>query len=71
MAVPQVLVPLLESAHVTEEEVREVIAQRQGVFPMGTTWKVMEESGFVEGWVLPFWDKIVETIESDPHRLPF
>ena len=71
LEVPQVLVPLLESAHVTEEEVREVIAHRQGVFPMGTTWRVMEESGFVEGWVLPFWDKIVEMIESDPHRLPF
>ncbi len=71
MAVPAILEPLLKSADVTEEEVREVIAQRQGSFPMGTTWKVMEETGFVAGWVLPFWDKIVAMIKENPDRLPF
>lgn len=71
MSVPAVLEPLLESADVTEEEVREVIAKRQGSFPMGTTWKVMEETGFVNGWVLPFWDKIVAMIRENPNRLPF
>ena len=71
MAVPDVLVPLLESADVTELEVREVIAKRQGSFPMGTTWKVMEQAGFVTGWVIPFWDRIVAMIREDPDRLPF
>ena len=71
MDVPAVLEPMLKAADVTEEEVREVIAKRQGCFPMGTTWKVMEETGFVEGWILPFWDKIVQMILEKPDRLPF
>lgn len=68
--IPAVLKPLLESADVTEGEVREVVAAR-GYYTMDTPWKVMEESGFVEGWMLPFWDKIVEMIRSNPDRLPF
>ena len=71
MTVPAVLRPLLEDAQVSEEEVREVIAKRQGSFPMGTTWEVMEKTGFVDGWVLPFWDKIVKMIQENPDRLPF
>lgn len=71
MAVPEKLAPLLVSADVSEREVREVIAQRQGVFPMGTTWEVMEKTGFVDGWVLKFWDQIVDAIKSNPNRLPF
>lgn len=69
--IPAVLGPLLKSADVTELEVRRVIANRQKVFPMGTSWAVMEQAGFVEGWVLPFWDKIVQMIRDNPDRLPF
>ena len=68
--IPAVLKPMLENADVTEGEVREVVASR-GYYTMDTPWEVMEQSGFVEGWVLPFWDKIVEMIRSDPDRLPF
>ena len=68
--VPAVLLPLLESAHVTEDEVRDVIAQK-GYFTKDTPWSAMESAGFVEGWVLPWWEKIVEIIENDPDRLPF
>lgn len=69
--VPAVLTPLLESAGVTEEEVREVIAKRQGTFPMGTTWQVMEDCGFVKGWVLKYWEQVVAMIRENPDRLPF
>lgn len=69
--VPAVLAPLLESAGVTEAEVREVIAKRQGSFPLGTTWQVMECCGFVDGWVLPYWKNIVQMIKENPDRLPF
>ena len=56
----------------TEQEVRRVIDQRQKrYFPMGTPWEAMEKAGFVEGWVLPNWDKIVQMIRDDPDRLPF
>lgn len=70
--VPDVLRPLLESASVTEQEVRQVIDKRQKrYFPMGTTWEAMEKAGFVGGWVLPNWEKIVQMIQDDPDRLPF
>lgn len=68
--VPATLLPLLESANVTEDEVRDVIAQK-GYFTKDTPWSAMESAGFVEGWVLPWWEKIVEIIENDPDRLPF
>lgn len=68
--IPAALKPLLESADVSEEEVREVVAAK-GYYTMDTPWDVMEKSGFVDGWVLPFWDKIVEMIRSNPNRLPF
>lgn len=70
MTAPAALIPLLESADVTEDEVREVIASK-GYFTMGTSWKVMEDAGFVDGWVLPWWDKIVAMIREKPDRLPF
>lgn len=70
--VPDVLRPLLESASVTEQEVRQVIDKRQKrYFPMGTPWEAMEKAGFVGGWVLPNWEKIVQMIQDDPDRLPF
>lgn len=70
--VPAVLRSLLDAADVTEQEVRQVIDKRQKrFFPMGTPWETMEKTGFVEGWVLPNWDKIVQMIRDNPDRLPF
>lgn len=70
--IPAKLRPLLDTADVTEEEVRQVIDKRQKrFFPLGTSWETMEKAGFVDGWVLPNWDKIVQMIQADPNRLPF
>lgn len=70
--IPDVLRPLLESSSVTEQEVRQVIDKRQKrFFPMGSPWEAMEKAGFVDGWVLPNWEKIVQMIQDDPDRLPF
>lgn len=68
--VPAALAPLLQSADVTETEVREIIA-RKGYFTMDTPWSAMERAGFVEGWILPWWDKIAAMIKENPDRLPF
>lgn len=68
--VPAVLLPLLEAKQVTEDEVRMVIGQT-GYFTEDTPWAAMEESGFLEGWILPNFDYIVRTIEAMPDRLPF
>ena len=67
---PAKLIPLLKSADVTETEVREIIANK-GYFTIDTAWPVMEQAGFIDGWLLPWWDKIVTMIRENPDRLPF
>lgn len=72
--VPAELRPLMERSGVTGDEVLAVIAERQGrYFPAGTPWEVMEKAGFVSGWVLPNWDKIVDMIQLNRKtgELPF
>lgn len=70
--IPAKLRPMLDASEVTEAEVRQVIDKRQRkFFPLGTSWEVMEKAGFVDGWVLPNWDKIVQMIQENPNRLPF
>lgn len=69
-AVPPKLSTLMDSAHVSETEVREIIADK-GYFTMDTPWSVMEEAGFIDGWLLPWWEKIVQMITEKPNRLPF
>ena len=66
---PAKLIPLLKSADVTETEVREIIANK-GYFTIDTAWPVMEQAGFIDGWLLPWWDKIVTMIRENPDRLP-
>lgn len=67
--VPAVLWPLMNHSKVTEDELRAVIAKK-GYYTRDMPWTVMEEAGFVNGWIIPFWNRIVEIIESDPDRLP-
>ena len=68
--VPANIASMMRSADVAETEVREVIAQK-GYYPMDTPWSVMDADGFIAGWLLPFWDKVVEIIKANPNRLPF
>ena len=63
--VPAELAVLMQLSEVTNENVRSVIAKK-GYYTMDTPWSVMEKDGFISGWLLPFWDKVVEAIKSDP-----
>lgn len=56
-------------AHILEEELQELVASK-GYFPKTTVVADYPED-FIKRWALPNWDKIVETIEADPNRLPF
>ena len=67
---PGALRQLMEQSRVTEEEVRGVI-QSVGHFAGDTPWSVLQEQGYVDGYILPQWEYFVTTIESDPDRLPF
>lgn len=68
--IPQHLAQLMEQSQVTEEEVRAVIGQL-GHFPQNAPWSVLEEQGYVDGYILPQWNYFVQVIESDPDRIPF
>lgn len=68
--IPQRLAQLMEQSQVAEEEVRAVIGQL-GHFPQNAPWSVLEEQGYVDGYILPQWNYFVQVIESDPDRLPF
>ena len=59
----------MKESRVSEEDVRGVIAQK-GYFTADTPWSVMQDEGFVDGWIIPFWDKIVAMITADPDWLP-
>ena len=67
---PGALRQLMEHSHVSEEEVRGVI-QSTGHFSGDTPWAVLQEQGYVDGYIIPQWEYFVTAIESDPNRLPF
>ena len=60
---------LMAEAKVVAEEIQEVVAQK-GHFPASTPIDQYPEN-FLTGWIIPHWQKIVDTIEADPNRLPF
>ena len=60
---------MLQEAKVAEPELQEIVAQR-GHFPTNVPLDEYPEA-FLKNWVIPNWQKIVETIEADPNRLPF
>ena len=68
--VPPALAQLMEQSRVTEEEVRQVIGNT-GHFAGDTPWTVLQEQGYVDGYIIPQWEYFVTTIEADPDRLPF
>lgn len=57
--VPPRVQVLMDSGGITEQELRDVIAWK-GYFTTDTPWSVMEDIGFVDGWILPFWPTILE-----------
>ena len=60
---------LMMESQVAEQELQAVVAQKghfSGMVPVDSY-----PEAFLTGWVIPHWQKIVETIEADPDRLPF
>ncbi len=68
--IPKALAELMTASQITEDEVLRVIGST-GYFTADTPWSVMQEQGFVDGWVIPNWTYIKDTVEADPNRLPF
>lgn len=68
--VPEALRRLMEQRNIFDYEIREFIGST-GYFPKDAAWSVMEEAGFVDGYLVPNFDFIAGQIENDPDRLPF
>ena len=67
--VPDKLMELLRRDDIAEDEVRKVIVDKKKFKP--ATWAEMDQAGFIDGWVIKYWDNIVTEIRKDPNRLPF
>lgn len=67
--IPKALADLMEMRKVTEEEIRQVVAEK-GYFPYETPISNYGDD-FINGWAIVHFDKIVEMIEAKPNRLPF
>lgn len=65
---PKKLVDLMNADKVTEEDIQLVVAQK-GYFPQDTKIKDYGDE-FIEGWLITFWDKVVELINQN-NDLPF
>ena len=60
---------MMMESQVAEQELQAVVAQKghfSGMVPVDSY-----PEAFLTGWIIPHWQKIVETIEADPDRLPF
>ena len=68
--VPEALRQLMEQSFISEDELRGAI-QTAGHFTGKETWEVLQERGYIDGYIIPQWKWFVSTIEADPHRLPF
>ena len=62
--VPPKVQALMQLGGIYEHEIRHVWSSK-GYFPYDTPWDVLEKEGFVDGWILPFWEQIVQTIYQD------
>ena len=65
--VPSRVKSLMDASGITEDELR-VVLSGKGYFPKDTSWKVLENEGFVDGWIIPNWEQIVNTVNKS---LPF
>lgn len=65
---PKKLVDLMKADNVSEEDIQLVVAQK-GYFPQDTKIKDYGNE-FIEGWLITFWDKVVELINQN-NDLPF
>ena len=70
--VPPKVQALMKSDRIYEHELRAVWSSK-GYFPQDTPWDVLEQEGFVDGWILPFWGQIVQTVQQNRETcdLPF
>lgn len=80
VGLPKSLTDLMQNKNITEEDIMEVVAQR-GYFPKDTPL-INCGNDFINGWVVPFFDKICEMsrelklsrgefVPAEPEEMPF
>ena len=58
--IPKRLLDLMTAASITEQEVRQVVFER-GFYPLETPIPNYGDD-FIDGWLIPFWDKVKEYV---------
>ena len=62
--IPKAVKDLMNLADVTENEVRKVVFERGGFYPLETPISSYDDD-FINGWLVPHWDKVVEYIKTN------
>ncbi len=62
--IPKAVKDLMSIAGITEEEVRKVVFERGGFYPIDTPISAYDED-FINGWLIPHWNKVVEYIKTN------
>lgn len=65
----EVLKDMMMEAQISAIEIQEIVGSK-GHFPTGMPMEEYPEA-FITGWIIPNFKRIVETVESNPDRLPF
>jgi len=65
----EVLKDMMMEAQISAIEIQEIVGNK-GHFPTGMPMEDYPEA-FITGWIIPNFKRIVETVESNPDRLPF
>lgn len=68
--IPDALRQLMGAQGVTEIEIRGVIHDANH-YPGDTPWSVLQEKGYVDGWIIPNWEYITKQIEAARQNNPF
>lgn len=62
--IPAKLRVLMEASQIQENDVRYVFHNVKGYYPYETPWEALEQEGFIDGWIIPHWDAIVDEVRK-------
>lgn len=62
--VPQKLLSLMQSSQIEEADIRYVFHDVKGYYPYDIPWEVLEQEGFIDGWIIPYWNAIVDEVRK-------
>ena len=62
--IPARVLDLMQSSQIQEDDIRYVFHTVKGYYPYNTDWEFLEKEGFVDGWIIPYWNEIVNEVRK-------